>query len=280
MSFWVEESDSDVKIANKMSELFWVVRQLLGDATRQLGCGINPLKSENVAPKAFCEYIDTNFEKIQVEDMSIFKGKHIVKWLGYFLELDTSHNLKFNEEKINKHINSICHFRDQMYQYTSSVGIKWRIFKTFIAPYIELYLPLVVQHKVLDITAVHKLQHQSMCRAIGVPITASRKMVELRLGERSVAEKANRMFERLITSLAIPKPDFGNGIATRTRNRGNCRNILSFSYDSNENKNFITRLFVYQDLEFTKRVKVKFDTKKVKRWARAVCAAIKTRSAR
>lgn len=63
VTFWVEENADDQDTADRMSEIFWSVRKLLGDATSQLGCGINPLKSENVAPKRFCHLIDTNFER-------------------------------------------------------------------------------------------------------------------------------------------------------------------------------------------------------------------------
>lgn len=37
------------------------------------------LKSENIVPHKFAEYIDLNFDNIQVEDPSIFKGKDTFK---------------------------------------------------------------------------------------------------------------------------------------------------------------------------------------------------------
>lgn len=182
-----------------------------------------------------------------------------------------NHNLKFDEDKIEKHINSITNFRDQMFQYTTSVGIKWRIFKTFICPYIELYLPLVVQHKKTHITALHKLQHHSMCRAVGVPVTAGRKNVERFLGERSVLEKSQRMADRIISALDIKPFQFERRMATRHKN------IPSYSYSalSSNNKNFVVRLFMYKDLRVTSRRKVKFNSYKTIGWARKVNQAIK-----
>ena len=77
------------------------------------------------------------------------------------------------------------------------MSLRWKIWKVYIAPFVELYLPLVIQEKIGKTTGVHKLQRHTMCRAVGIPITASRRKLEIKVGEKSVEEKAQRLTTRL-----------------------------------------------------------------------------------
>ena len=53
VTFWVEVDQELQHTCSRMSEILWTVRATLASATKQLGCGINPLKSENVVPCKF-----------------------------------------------------------------------------------------------------------------------------------------------------------------------------------------------------------------------------------
>lgn len=183
ISFLVDKTQSDEVTGERMCALLCLVRDLIVDATVQLGCGVNPLKSENIVPSKFSQYIDLNFENLDVEDDGCFKGKDTFKWLGYFLTLDDHSQLKFNQRKIEDHLKYLTTCRNQIFLYTDSISVKWRIYKVFFCPFIELYLPVVIQSKIFNNTALHKFQHSSICAALGLPITASRRNLEVKLGE-------------------------------------------------------------------------------------------------
>lgn len=56
ITFIVPLTVSDAEVGRRMPELLHKVRQLLNDSTSQIGCGINPLKSENLVPERFVLY--------------------------------------------------------------------------------------------------------------------------------------------------------------------------------------------------------------------------------
>lgn len=121
-----------------------------------------------------------------------------------------------------------------------------------------------------QITCVHNLQHQSMCYAVGAPITTSRQTLEVKLGEKSIEEKAQRFSERMIECLKLELPE-SETTSDRVTRSGRS---LPFSYDPATKKNFISRLFVYKNLIIQKRRKVKFNAQTVKRQISAIRIAI------
>ena len=170
---------------------------------------------------------------------------------------------------------SIANMRDSIFQYTNSIPIKWKVYKVYIAPYIELYCPLVLQNKLWKVSPVHHLQHRTMCKALGIPFTTSRISVEQKMGELSVEEKAIRIAERMIKTLGL-KPPRGPLDARTTRSRARDGGQVIVLENKTDREDFIHRLFFFKDLQLTnKRIgKVKFDHKGVKKWARGVNDAI------
>ena len=234
------------------------------DATKQLGCGVNPLKSESIVPPQFKE-------RIKLEHKTEKDPNDTFKWLGYHLSLDANANLIFNEKEIDEKIKSVEYFRNLAFQYTRNMSLRWKIWKVYIAPFVELYLPLVIQNKQHKLTSVHRLQHQTMCRALGLPHTVCRRKMELKVGEKSIEEKAQRLAERLIRCLTLVRPDFGGteGVSTRSR-----KGIVSNATTKNERDNFINRIFIINQSVFELTTKVKFCAKNLKPWVATVNANI------
>ena len=258
------------KTAVTIAKFLILVRDLLGDATKQIGSAINPSKSENVVTKDLAE---------EVEFTLFLRGKNSpdkptsegFKWLGYFLNLKEGHKLVFDEKKIETRINSICYMRDRIFQYSKNIALRIRIYKVYIAPFVELFLPLVIQSTLGKITVIHNLQHRTICRAVNVPITTSRARVEEKMGERSVEEKAKRMASRMITNLNLSRVETNERrMGTRKRPEKNISTAKTDRVD------YIERLFLYEENEIeSKKGKTKAKIGEIKTWAFKVRAEIK-----
>ena len=236
----VDHETDDEEIACIMSDAFDLMRDLIIEATVRLGCGVNPKKSESIVPEQFKKHILLE-RKTEKDPDDTFK------WLGFYLTLNDKCELTFNEQKIKDRIAQIEYFRDLAFQYTKSIGIRWRIWKVFIAPFVELYTPLIIQKKELSITCVHKLQHHTLCRVVGVPTTTSRDRLEEKVGERSVQCKATRLADRTINALNLVEPKFEEVIHKKLRPiKGQERTISSSATNKEDRDNFITRLFLNQ----------------------------------
>ena len=142
-------------------------RRVLDQATRFIGCGINPAKSEIVMNT---EMIFTN--KLMNE------GKSRFTWLGYSLELSGSGRLCFTTEKILSKKFTILHYTKDIFQYAPELTTKRKIFMVYISPIIDYYIPSVIQNNWNKDNCLTKLQHQLLCDLAGVPITASRLGLE------------------------------------------------------------------------------------------------------
>lgn len=269
VTFWVEIDETVENIAYRSSQLLFQVRSMLADATKQLGCGINPLKSENIVPDYLAPLVDTNFDKLEIpeDNPNVFKGKSKFKWLGYYLKLRNNHTIEFSEHEIVKRINQIHKFRREIYQYTNNIRIKFRIYQVFISPFVELYTPFVAQSNINSITCVHTLQHRSLCEAVGIPTTANRDNVEEKLGERSVLEKTKRMACRIIEALDLDRPEATKRLTRQTRNN---KNALLFSHDKNDRQDFTHRLDFFKNLTVKETAKVRFNHLNIKRWANSI----------
>ena len=261
----VNINDSDFLIGLLISETSDCLVEHFMLATEQMGCGINPLKSETIVPKRYVAFISL-VNKTEKDPSNSFK------WLGYWLYISDDLNLLFDEKKIKEHIKVIIRFRTLAYQYTNNIGIRWRTYQIFISPFVELYLPLAIQHPEMGITDLHMLQHSSMSAALRLPRTTGRDNLEIFLGERSIPEKAKRMANRVIKVLKIDRPVSNSGM--KLRSGANTANYLP---DKSNRVCFISRLFLYANISTRETEKVKFNVKKVKEWAHKTRMAIDKR---
>lgn len=259
VTFIIPVDASDAEVGGRMSVLLDLVRRLLGDATVQAGSGINPLKSENLVPARFAEHIDLNFEGniIDEEFLDAYTGKDTFKWLGFFFTITENHEITFCEEKAQQTLDNVARIRDRVFQYTSNYSIKWKFYTTFISPFVQLFLPIVLQAQIGTDTMVHDLQYESICRALGVPHTTGRENIEIFMGEKSVLEKAKIMSGRVIKHLRIEPPRIKT-ITTRNLRK---RTITPFSYRKTD---LITRLFIFSELTTRETEKVRFVYSNVK----------------
>ena len=148
------DADKD-EVQAKMSELVLLCRQLLDNATTTVGCGINRDKSEVVTTK--------NWNLPEV------KSKQEFKWLGYTLELTTQHYLKFTETNMIGKFYEAKRNLENIYQYLSDEYTKLQIWKIYIAPIIEWFLPCIAhkkRHELAQNNKIESFQLQTLCLAL------------------------------------------------------------------------------------------------------------------
>ena len=186
----VSKSESDRDVAKRIREAMLLCRCVLKDSTVLLGCGVNPAKSENIVP-------DRWHEVLKSVDPS-FVSKSGFKWLGYHIYLTEDGQLKFDIKTIIAKFKVLCDLRDNIFQYSDSLTLRLKIYKTYFAPFVEFYAPIVIQGKESNLgTEVHKFQHDCLSKVTGACYTTSRKDLEEKTGEPSVLYKAIRLACRL-----------------------------------------------------------------------------------
>ena len=182
----------DIEITRIARKALLSSRHLLGDSTIKLGCKIHPTKSENVIPKKFHS---------NLVEFSGFKMQRSFKWLGYKLNLTDEGEIEFDRDAIATRLVAVSLLRDSVFQYTADITLKWQIFKTYLAPYIELYLPLEIQESNKPANSdVYKFQHDCICKVLGVSFRSSRIKTEKVINELPVRAKAIRMAKRMMMS--------------------------------------------------------------------------------
>ena len=188
----VPDTMSEKEVCVEIRQALSLSRSLIIRATTLLGCGVNPAKSENIVP--------SKYHKAFNEHMPKFVVKDTYKWLGYYLTLTSYGELKFERKSVVEKLNKIRKLRDSIYQYTTNKRLRFKIYQTYLAPFTELYLPIVIQSSDRN-TEVHRFQHDCLCRAVEVCHTANSRNVEKKLNVLSVDEKAVRMAKRISGSM-------------------------------------------------------------------------------
>ena len=271
----LDTSDEEISILAKAALL--TARELLVNATETFGCRVHPTKSENVIAKKY---------HAGLASYGNFKTQDAFIWLGYKLVLTNDDELLFDREMIVTRLLAISLLRDSVFQYTANITLKWKIFKTYIAPFIELYLPLVVQEGADKTnTIVHKFQHSCLCKVLGVSFRSSRIKVEKAISELSVKSKAIRMAKRLAQSFPnndaedtlkeLDRREIGvdatNGEEGRTTRSGKKRLSQEQIMRRDKKKwDYLTKLANLSFEELEEKIKVNLDKKRMRDWVRKI----------
>ena len=120
--------DSSMELIARLIKLISSeARNMLDLATKAAGCGINPDKSELVVPTKYAECCEL--------------AKDEFVWLGYSLKITNECKLVFTDSKMIARFKKSLHMVRSAFQYIRSIYVRWRIFKVYICPVIEWYLP-------------------------------------------------------------------------------------------------------------------------------------------
>ena len=166
----------------KIGKLVKTFRALLDDSTKSLGCGINPDKSEIIS--------DIGIEGFDWYDPAE-KIKTKYKWLGYGLEVNDG-KLLFDDDFFAQKEQVIREYIADIFQYAPTLSTKIRIFKVYIAPILEYFLPSIIRSNINQTNRMEKFQHEILCKTLEIPRTASITKVLQILKISSISEKLEK----------------------------------------------------------------------------------------
>ena len=273
----IKKNESKDKIVEIIMRVLTTVRLTIKCATEALGCGVNEKKSENIVPKFLHEAFEDFNDGLEDEDK--FAVKSSFKWLGQWLILHDDGTMSFDLDKIRGRLIEISNKRDLLFQYTADIKLKFRIYKIYFAPFVEFYLPAVLQAGESSNTLVHRFQHDCLCKASGACYTVSRSGLEKVLNEPPVTAKAIRTALRLRkvsqTAKAQEKfeKDFAStsGKSSRTISlRSGSRSLSNLDTVPTFRKNLVMRINHFADLENEEQLfaKRKVCHNEVRKWVK------------
>ena len=132
-------------------------RDLLDQATKDVGCGINAKKSEIVVPPAY-------------EDSDL-KFKADFTWLGYSLHLSDDCYLLLTPMKMNQRFETCRRLIMDTFQYIRDISVRRQIFMVYISPVIVWFLPVVMLEPANELAKANKcgkFQHDMLALTLNV----------------------------------------------------------------------------------------------------------------
>ena len=91
-----------------------------------------------------------------------------------------------------------------IFQYAPTLSIKIRIFKVYIAPILEYFLPSIIRSNINQTNNMEKFQHEILCKVLEIPRTVSINKVLQVLKVSSISEKLQNACLRYRTYIAPP----------------------------------------------------------------------------
>ena len=266
LMFKKTETAENIKI--KIAEFALKCRSLLSTSCQELGCRIAIKKSEVVLP------VDWQIAEI--------KSKIEYVWLGYSLRILANMYISITATRMNQRFESTRKITRDMYQYMESIYARWKIYKIFVNPVIEWFLPVMLTARMDSLAVKNKIevfQMDALCDALKVPRTVNRIKLEKLVCEKPVRIKMMIMATRLSKHVDrhISQLTARNNSPVATRSGLNLN-----KYPSANHKDIGDRLMIFADThkhlpkqtsDFYKK-KFYFDvnkiTKTTKAWSKAI----------
>ena len=258
-------------IKQKIVVLTLKCRSLLNTATRDVGCGINELKSEVIVPE---EYQDAEL-----------KSKSVFTWLGYSLYITSSGHFRFSPEKATAKFISTKQTINDIYQHINNTFARWKVYKVFVAPVLEWYNLTMFDKPFKNQSAsnpAETFQQDVLCQSVKICRNVNRKKLEDFLHEKPVKTKMKIMATNLCYYLQRDIKSISSKDQTRTLNTRSGRDIEVNKWPNADSKDLGDVLLIYkqlykdtppEDLEIYK-TKFQFNTEKVKEFTDKVNRAI------
>ena len=171
------------EIGVEINKIIKMVRELLIVATTSVGCKINPSKSESIVEKKFTEFVKN--------------GKSEFVWLGYSLALNSRYELVFTEKKLHQSTETTRTLINKIFTYTECIAMRRRVFVIYVAPIIELYMPLAISANRFE-KYLESFQHSMLGMVLCLDHRCSALKCREVLNISSVQEKAKKCADRLM----------------------------------------------------------------------------------
>ena len=263
-------------IKEKITEITMTCRSFLDTATRDVGCGINELKSEVIVPD---EYTDSEL-----------KSKSGFTWLGYSLHLSSTSHLRFSPDKATAKFIATKLTINDIFQHINSTFARWKIYKVFVAPVLEWFMLTMFDKPFKDSSAsnpAETFQQDILCQSIKICRNVNRFTLEKFLHEKPVKIKMQLMAVNLAYYLqrdikSISSPHSNQPAAPITRSG---RNADINRWPRADPKDLGDRLLIFKQIhkETPKEVfdfykeKFTFNPEKVKEFTDKTNRAISTK---
>ena len=182
-----------MEVLNRIREATSLAQDLLDIATKAVGCGINLEKSELLLPPSWAQQASTTGTTPLT-----FKCEFV--WLGFSLKVTDDCRLLFTDTKMKARFKKSLGITRSIFQYIKSVYVRWRIFKVYVAPVIEWYLPVVSHlpwHELACNNAVESFQHQMLALVTGVCSSCNGSELNMITAEMPVKLKLWRLSFRM-----------------------------------------------------------------------------------
>ena len=276
----VKKSECVTKTKGRINAVAGICRDLLDRATKAVGCGINPDKSELIVPPRYCDG-DATGSKVEFV------------WLGYSLKVTDDRRVMFTDTKLVARINKTVNMACSIFQYLKSVFVRWRVYKVYIAPIIEWYLPTMA-HKPRTAGSkanlLESFQHRLLAMVSGACRSCNRSGLEEVMREMPVRFKIAKMAARMsrYVSRDVAELLIGTGVQQglnrmslrRGRSKNNfCKWKGADKYDLGD------QLYIFKDIWLTWHDKdmyakgnpryVPFNLRVVTNWVKRTNAEIK-----
>ena len=222
LSFVFDVDECDDFIYEIISITVTDARNLLDFATKSVGCGVNMKKSETLVSN---KWILVAERWVNAKE----KFKQEVTWLGYSLTIDDNHHLIFTDTKMVKRFQRTTLLMYDVFQYIESIHVRWKIYRVYICPVIEWYLPAIMTERAMKqdtfkpSTQIEIFQQKCLSEVLRVPHTVGRYDLNRIMGEKSVKQKVGLAATRLssfckrnLNSLKWKNGIIPDGTATRS----------------------------------------------------------------
>ena len=225
------------EIKQKIAEFTLKCRSLLDTATRDVGCGINELKSEVIVPE---EYQDSDL-----------KSKTHFTWLGYSLYLTNSAHLRFSPEKATAKFISTKITINDIYQHINNTFARWKIYKVFVAPVLE-WFNLTMFDKPFSEQSVSNpaetFQQDVLCQSIKICRNVNRTKLENFLHEKPVKVKMQFMALNLCRYLQRNIKSISTSTQTKSHHTRSGRCADADRWSKADSKDLGDRLLIFKQI--------------------------------
>lgn len=160
---------------------------MLFEATTAISCSIQPLKSESIVCEPDALILRGYFPAVEV--------KSEFKWLGFRLKIEEA-QLTFCKKGVEDSIRKALKMCWHIFQVSSGIHIRWKTYKTYVVPFIELFLPFQIQEGLDKQTEITRAQHSCLSNIVGLTTRNSSKRLREVLAEFSVKDKSIRLAKR------------------------------------------------------------------------------------
>ena len=178
----IKKNEAVDTVRQKITVIAGVFKDLLKQATKQMGCKINPDKSEIIVPERYED------KGIPEKDKKL---KENFTWLGYSFNLE-GFRLNFTRNKMNARLENARRDYRKVFHLIKSTAVRRRVFQVYIRPIIDWYTPVVALNKRTankKMDPLEKFQHNAQCAVLKCPSTVSRVELNEVMFENSIDTK-------------------------------------------------------------------------------------------